>query len=539
VRALQAEDRIAHLELELRRWKIKASASAQLGSLGSSTSSPHSSRRESLVSPADTPRGQNIYEFLEESPDNLTWDNTENPPVIKAASLTKLVEYITHPTTVDHRCLEAFFITYRSFTSSHVLLDKLTLRYAAPPPHNATPEEAEKYIKTQQGFIRARVCNALKHWVDRHEYDFEDLELRERYAGFAQEVEEKNLKETLLRSLEKAIERLTARLEKIRITDEIRATRKRQEALTQALRSFEEADQATNIREENAPKPLFPKNYKNPNHYIMDWPAIEIARQLTLTDFDLFQRIQAKEFLGQAWNKEGKEEKAPSICALIERFNEVGQFLVSLIVQLEDIEERKDMLKKWIQVAEECLVMNNFHALMAIVSGLSSTAVSRLTKTWELVSNKYQHKFHALQAITVPEKNFTVLRERMASAAPPKIPYIGTSLADLTFIEDGNPDRLDGLINFTKRHLLFVVINNIQTYQKHRYSLTVVAPLRNYLMTQSMLTLDQSYALSLFREPRKAINSTENSPTPKSSRLSMLARKGSFRTLSASDLSSS
>jgi len=33
------------------------------------------------------------------------------------------------------------------------------------------------------------------------------------------------------------------------------------------------------------------------------------------------------------------------------------------------------------------------------------------------------------------------------------------------------------------------VINNIQTYQKHRYSLTVVAPLRNYLMTQSMLTL--------------------------------------------------
>jgi hypothetical protein len=55
----------------------------------------------------------------------------------------------------------------------------------------------------------------------------------------------------------------------------------------------------------------------------------------------------------------------------------------------------------------------------------------------------------------VPEKNFTVLRDRMASAATPKIPYIGTSLADLTFIEDGNPDYHDELINFTKRHLLF------------------------------------------------------------------------------------
>lgn len=43
----------------------------------------------------------------------------------------------------------------------------------------------------------------------------------------------------------------------------------------------------------------------------------------------------------------------------------------------------------------------------------------------------------------------------MSSVAPPKIPYIGTSLADLTFIEDGNPDHLDGMINFTKRYLLF------------------------------------------------------------------------------------
>ncbi|ELR24833.1 RasGEF domain containing protein [Acanthamoeba castellanii str. Neff] len=539
VRALQAEDRVSFLESELARWKKKATvASAQLGFLASEGSGtfPSINRRGSSASPEGTPRGDrygNVYEFWEESPGHLTWDETETPRVIKAASLIKLVEYITHPTIVDRRCLEAFFITYRSFTTPRILIEKLILRYAAPPPKNAKPEDIEKFNKTEQAFIRTRVCNALKHWVEKHDHDFEDIDLRDRFEAFMQEmVEEKNLREMLARSLEKAVERLTARLDKIRITDEIRASQKRQEVLAETLRSFEEADQATNSREEAPPKPLLPKNYKSPLHYLLDWPAVEIARQLTLIEFDLFQRIQAKEFLNQCWNKEGKEEKAPGICALIERFNEVGQFFVTLLVQLEELEDRKAMLKKLIQVAEECLHIHNFNALMALVSGLSSTSVSRLTKTWEALGSK-QNLFNSLQAITVPEKNFTVLRDRMSTSAPPKIPYIGTSLADLTFIEDGNPDYHDGLINFTKRHLLFVVINNIQTYQKHKYSFTVVPALRNYLLTHPMLSLDQCYALSLLREPRKgsALGAGGGTPT-KSSRLSMLGRKsGSSRGL--------
>jgi hypothetical protein len=34
-----------------------------------------------------------------------------------------------------------------------------------------------------------------------------------------------------------------------------------------------------------------------------------------------------REFLGQAWTKEDKKEKAPNICLITERFNDVGLFL--------------------------------------------------------------------------------------------------------------------------------------------------------------------------------------------------------------------
>ncbi len=55
----------------------------------------------------------------------------------------------------------------------------------------------------------------------------------DQYMLVQEMVEEKNLREMLARSLEKAVERLTARLDKIRITDEIRASQKRQEVLAE------------------------------------------------------------------------------------------------------------------------------------------------------------------------------------------------------------------------------------------------------------------------------------------------------------------
>ena len=44
--------------------------------------------------------------------------------------------------------------------------------------------------------------------------------------------------------------------------------------------------------------------------------------------------------------------------------------------------------------------------------------------------------------------------------------FLGVFLTDLTFIEEGNPDKLGGLINFKKRLYVYNVLNEIQNYQK-------------------------------------------------------------------------
>ena len=68
----------------------------------------------------------------------------------------------------------------------------------------------------------------------------------------------------------------------------------------------------------------------------------------------------------------------------------------------------------------------------------------------------------------------------------------GVYLADLTFIDDGNPDRIDGLINFSKRRLDYSVIANIQLYQQKPFRFRELPQVR------------EMYELSLELEPRGA-----------------------------------
>lgn len=59
-----------------------------------------------------------------------------------------------------------------------------------------------------------------------------------------------------------------------------------------------------------------------------------------------------------------------------------------------------------------------------------------------------------LKALINREKNYAELRRVLKTVPPPIIPYLGMYLTDLTFIEEGNKDVIDGLINFSKRRYL-------------------------------------------------------------------------------------
>jgi son of sevenless-like protein len=119
---------------------------------------------------------------------------------------------------------------------------------------------------------------------------------------------------------------------------------------------------------------------------------------------------------------------------------------------------------------------------------------------------KIVENFELLRKLMSSDGNYEAFRTALHSESPPSIPYLGMYLTDLTFIEDGNPDKLaDGLINFAKRRRIATVILEIQQYQHTPYALQPVPAIIN-LLSGGLQGLDekQAYNMSLIVEPRES-----------------------------------
>jgi hypothetical protein len=153
---------------------------------------------------------------------------------------------------------------------------------------------------------------------------------------------------------------------------------------------------------------------------------------------------------------------------------------------------------------------------MAFIAGFNKAAVTRLKHTFKEMNAKSQRKLQELERIMSAESSYKSYRGRLHSVQPPCIPYVGVYLLDLTYMEDGNPNKVNGLINFAKRRLINTLIREVQQYQDQPY---VIKPIDDVIQAISKsldLHLDQPdgntmkgledqlFNLSLQREPRNA-----------------------------------
>ena len=100
------------------------------------------------------------------------------------------------------------------------------------------------------------------------------------------------------------------------------------------------------------------------------------------------------------------------------------------------------------------------------------------------------------------------MRASRPAPPPPRTPLTaarGVYLQDLTFIEDGNPDYIDGMVNVEKRALVYRILEQIATFQVEAYNFVALPILRTYIETYlSQLDDKDMYAFSLQHEPRNA-----------------------------------
>ncbi|KAK2186783.1 hypothetical protein NP493_189g05005 [Ridgeia piscesae] len=241
-------------------------------------------------------------------------------------------------------------------------------------------------------------------------------------------------------------------------------------------------------------------------------PEKTFAEQLTYMDAELFRRVVPHQCMGCVWTgRDKKRLEAPSVYATVNQFNAVSYRLIAIILKWPDLphSQRARIIDKWINIAQELRMLKNFSALKAIISGLQSNPVYRLSRVWAEVQREKMDLFNELADIFSERHNYTMCREllmmegtakfadphstntirgmkglakkknapwstvgrkkldfQMSMAVCGTIPYLGTFLTDLTMVDTAMDDRVEGgLINFDKRRKEFEILAQIKLLQ--------------------------------------------------------------------------
>lgn len=423
---------------------------------------------------------------------------------ITGGTLPALIERLTtHDSTPDATFVSTFYLTFRLFTSPSAFAQALIDRfhYVGESPRIAGP-------------VRLRVYNIFKGWLESHWRNDCDKSALELIVPFA------------TRQLQIVLPTAGKRL----ATLASKVTAASGPLVPRLISSMGKTN--TSIATYISPDTPLPPPVMNKNQHtalnnwkhngasisILDFDPLELARQFTIKESQIFCSILPEELLATEWMK-----KSGSMAVNVRQMSRLSTDLTNLVadcvLQLDDPKKRAVVIKQWVKIANQLLDLANYDSLMAIICALDSSTILRLKRTWELVSAKTKARLEHLKSVVDISRNYTVLRQRLQNQVPPCLPFVGTYLTDLTFVDVGNQTtrQLAGegdeagraVINFDKHMKTAKIISELQRFQIP-YRFTEIPELQAWMQDQLVrvrtsdeCNMSNHYRRSLLLEPRE------------------------------------
>lgn len=426
---------------------------------------------------------------------------------VMGGSLRALIEKLTaHQSTPDATFVSTFYLTFRLFATPLEFAEALAERfeYIGDTPHAAGP-------------VRLRVYNVFKGWLESHWRHDRDNDALEYIINFA--------KTRLMTDLPTAGKRLVDLADKVSAVHGPVVPR-----LVSSMGKTNTAIAQYVNPETPLPPPILGKKESNllkqwkdgsASITILDFDPLELARQLTIKESRIFCSILPEELLDTEWMRKSGS-LAVNVRAMSTLSTDLANLVADSILYLEEPKKRAATIKHWVKIGNKCVELNNYDSLMAIICSLNSSTISRLKRTWEIVSQKTKTTLENLRSIVDVSRNYAVLRRRLQNHVPPCLPFVGTYLTDLTFVDHGNQSLRslptdDGdmaVINFDKHMKTARIIGELQRFQIP-YRLTEVPELQTWMQNELVrvrsngeATAQTFYRRSLVLEPRASRSAT-------------------------------
>jgi son of sevenless-like protein len=261
------------------------------------------------------------------------------------------------------------------------------------------------------------VANTLKAWLDNHYYEKEDLHALELIEEFAKTTVATG-SEMISRQLQQLVER-----------------KRRGDGDALSRRVLTSGNQPP-------PLPLLPRSQQGRPLHVLDIQPLELARQFTIMESNCFQRIKPSECMHKAWTRPDAADIAPNVTRIIVTTNRIAVWIGLQVLRTKDVKMRAQIIKQFMHTAAAARELNNYSTMAGIVAALSASHLSRLKKTWELLSDKTMAEWADIQLSMDSTKNFGKYKEMLKTINPPCVPFLGFYLSALVFIEDGNKDMV-------------------------------------------------------------------------------------------------
>lgn len=174
---------------------------------------------------------------------------------------------------------------------------------------------------------------------------------------------------------------------------------------------------------------------------LMDQPDDIIARELTRMDWVMFMSIRPRDLVRHVSLSSQQRSSCrhlANVQRLIDHFNRLAFWVSNLVLMRDKPKHRALMLEKMMRIARQLRNLNNYNSLGAILAGINSSSVHRLSATKELLNPIVGRDFMKLEILMSPQKSHSAYRLAWENTSGERLPYIPLHRRDLATAAEGN-----------------------------------------------------------------------------------------------------
>ncbi|XP_012697559.2 ras-GEF domain-containing family member 1C [Clupea harengus] len=415
---------------------------------------------------------------------------SESPP-ISSASLDTLIQHLV-PTT-DYYPEKAYVFTFllssRLFIPPHELLARVCQLCIQQQHLEQMPLDAAKVKK-----FGPKILQLLTEWAETFPSDFREEKMVAQLKDLVHRIAPCD--EAYRKKLNQVLQNLNAKLAAMAQGDEgiVKVTT----SVSDKLVAFK-----------TKPAPL----QKDMISICND--PFTLAQQLTHIELEHLRHIGPEEFVQAFVQKDPLDTTKPcfseqsksttNLEAYVRWFNRLCYLVATEICMPAKKKQRALVIEFFIDVARECFNIGNFNSLMAIISGMNMSPVSRLKKTWAKAKTA---KFFILEHQMDPTGNFYNYRTALRGAAHRShtahsnrekivIPFFSLLIKDIYFLNESCSNRLpNGHVNFEKFVELARQVGEFMAWKQMECPYEEERSILHYLHTAPIFNEDGLYLAS-------------------------------------------